>query len=206
MTAKPPISRIVPASMTVLWAVAIVVGSWSMLRHEFAAATPALPVHDLPPELARLVPERKPLTLVLAVHPECPCTAASLEQLERLLAQNPDRIQTIVLFWTDQGEFSAPAVRQSRYWKRLAALPHVTLVPDSDGATAASLGAVVSGSLVAFDAEGRARFHGGLTASRGHAGSSRGLEFLQAIVEGKASPDVCSAPAFGCELQEASGS
>jgi hypothetical protein len=177
-----------------------------MLGHEFEVEARTAAVPNLPHELGRLVPDAKPLTIVMAVHPECPCTAASLEQLDRLMTRNPHSIQTVALFWAEETDTAPSPAVDNEYHRRLSVLPNVTIVADPGGKKAESFGAVVSGSVAAYDAEGNLRFQGGLTASRGHAGSSAGMDMLEAIARGRIPGNVAETPAFGCALEENSGS
>lgn len=190
--------------MLALWAAAVGTGSWFMLGHEFEVTASTKSVPNLPPELGRMVPESKPLTIVIAIHPECPCTGASIEQLDRLMTRNPESIQAVALLWAEESNPThSPA---GDYQRRLSALPNVTIVADPGGEKAKSFGAVVSGSVAAYDANGNLRFQGGLTASRGHAGSSAGMDILEAIARGQPTGDFAETPAFGCAFEENRGS
>lgn len=200
MTTKRNLVPTMLPAMAALWVVAIATGSWFMLRHEFEAGARVPAPSHLPPELAQIFPESKPLTLVVAIHPECPCTAASIEQIERLIARNRHSIQAVALFWTDGTAPKNSLSIENGYWERLAALPNVTVLADPGGVMAEKLGAVVSGSVAAYDAQGNLRFQGGLTASRGHAGSSNGMDAVEAIARGEFPSEIAETPAFGCAL------
>lgn len=183
-----------------LWLGGIGAGSLALLDHEFAAGQPNEAPVALPAQLAPFASPQKPLTLFMAVHPDCPCTGASLEQVDRLIARNPDSIQVVGLVR------SAPdaELRDNSYWKRLLAMPHARAVADIDGELASLLGTHVSGATIAYDPDGHLRFQGGMTASRGHAGPSRGMDDLEAIARQLAPLDLCSTPTFGCSLENAS--
>ena len=53
-----------------------------------------------------------------------------------------------------------------------------------------------------YDTSGKLRFHGGITASRGHAGDNRGRQAVVALARGETS-DRAETPAFGCMLHGA---
>jgi hypothetical protein len=73
------------------------------------------------------------------------------------------------------------------------------VLDDADGAESRRFGAAASGHVVAYDAAGRLRFHGGVTASRGHEGDNAGADALVAILRG-GKPAITSAPTFGCAI------
>ena len=63
-------------------------------------------------------------------------------------------------------------------------------------------GAETSGHTVLYDASGALRFHGGITAARGHEGGSAGRAAIVAAVRGEEPSS--SAHVFGCSLASAS--
>lgn len=199
---KGPNLRVALAAFASLWLLGIAGGSWLMLRHEFEpGADVAAPssILDVLRPLVDAAPEK--LTVVMAVHPECPCTRASLEQLDRAMAQSPGKIQAVALFWVDEAEPDA-SLDGNRSWRRVAEMPGAHAVRDPGGRLASRLGASVSGSVAAYDGAGRLRFQGGLTPSRGHAGSSLGMDLIRELANGGNPADaVAAAPAFGCSLQ-----
>ena len=139
-------------------------------------------------------PER-PIILV-AVHPRCPCTNATLAELGDLLARSHGRCDAVVL------EFQ-PLNPVSDWPKPATSLTlggvRVRVIADPAGQLAEKIGARTSGHLVFVDAAGAIRFQGGLTLSRGHRGRSPAQDaMLAAITGGK--PALTNAPVFGCAL------
>jgi hypothetical protein len=59
--------------------------------------------------------------------------------------------------------------------------------------------------VILYDAAGRLRFSGGITAARGHAGDNLGRSAIVELLEGD-SPTATATPVFGCSLLEAHGS
>jgi hypothetical protein len=113
------------------------------------------------------------------------------------MRQSSDRLNcTVLVFapadaphhWSD-----TTAVRQAE------ATPGVRLVIDPEGARIRQLGMRTSGSTVLYDAAGTPKFHGGITASRGHEGVNLGVESIIALVEGRAAL-VASSPVYGCSI------
>lgn len=153
-------------------------------------------------------PERWPLvrqislnrdqdTLVMFVHPQCPCTRASVEELNRLLAQCRGRIAAYVLFFKPgqlPGNWAKTDLKRSA-----AAIPGVTVRDDPDGALARTFGAETSGYVLLYDPRGRLLFRGGITAGRGHAGDNAGENAIVSLVAGQATT-LRETPVYGCSL------
>lgn len=137
-------------------------------------------------------------TLVMAVHPRCPCTRASVEQLQRLLARFRGQVSARVLVF-HPGQTS-PIWAQTDLWESMSRLPHVTLQPDSNGEIATRIGCHTSGSVVLYDRSGRPRFWGGITPGRGHSGDNPGSDHIAAVLR-EDLKSVRSTPVFGCDLR-----
>lgn len=138
-------------------------------------------------------------TLVMFAHPRCPCTRASLGELERLMAAAAGRVTTRVLFIRPAGMTSDWA--QTDLWRMASAIPGVTVHQDDSGAESTRFGAGTSGHTVLYDAAGRLLFQGGITLARGHAGDNPGRGAVEALLGG-ALFDRATTPVFGCDLFE----
>jgi hypothetical protein len=135
-------------------------------------------------------------TLLLFAHPLCPCTLASLAELERILARRQDRISARVVFSTLDDD--APGTRESDGWKKAATIPGVRVDYDARCVEARRFGARTSGAVLLFDPSGRLVFRGGITAARGHQGDNTGEEAVLALVDHRAA--AANLPVFGCSL------
>jgi hypothetical protein len=132
----------------------------------------------------------------MAVHPLCPCTDASLAELGDLLARSHGACDALVLEYQP--------LRPNNEWPASAPTRELggVSVPvrrDPAGKLAVALGAKTSGHVVFADATGAARFHGGLTLSRGHRGRSPAQDAILDFLAGR-SPKLASAPVYGCAL------
>lgn len=194
------------AAFGLVWLVGIAIGSYFMFQHEYTPGAQEPAPQQLPADLEKQFgASEKKLTLVMAVHPDCPCTSASIEQLDRFLALHEKDTRAIALFWTDRsGNPPSNSLENNSYWQRLQKLDAVSLMKDPEGKTAESLGSLVSGTVTAYDAEGKLVFQGGLTATRGHAGPSPALDALNAILAGKPIPEISTTMSFGCSLNDRS--
>jgi hypothetical protein len=141
-------------------------------------------------------PERT--TVLLFLHPRCPCSAATLAECRRLLAA--DRLVAVsVLFRTPDGVEDACV--QGANWRAARAIPGLQCLVDRGGAEARRFGALASGHVVAYAADGALLFQGGITNSRGHVGLSFGTE----VILGGTAPATktpLQAPVFGCPLDD----
>ena len=154
------------------------------------------------PALSDLSPIPGSTTLIIAVHPHCPCTHATVVNLERVLQSAQASCTTVALLYTPH--------EQGKTWSdtelvnQLSRLPNTRLVRDDDGRTAAQIGMHTSGQVLFYDAGGALRFAGGITQSRGHEGDCEPLEQLTALLAGRRPTDSSSGPAvasvFGCPL------
>jgi hypothetical protein len=141
-------------------------------------------------------PAQKP-ALIMFVHSTCACSAASLSELSVLMSHCPGSVNTHVLFLSPDGRPADWA--QSALWRAAAAIPGIGLAPDTDGSEARCFGAETSGDVVLYGADGRLRFQGGLTLSRGTSWDNPGRAALQALIDHQPS-QVTQTPVFGCRL------
>lgn len=140
--------------------------------------------------------------LVVLVHPRCPCSRASLEELDRLVASCGERLAVHVLLYRPGDEESGWTRGDLR--ARAEAIPGVTCLEDPDGREAERFGARTSGHVSLYDPAGRLAFSGGITGSRGHAGDNAGRRAIAAIVDGRRTADAAT-PVFGCPLRGRDG-
>jgi len=137
------------------------------------------------------------LTLVMAAHPCCPCTRASVSELARIMARNRNAVAAYVLCYTPK--IVPKEWHETDLYTRLAAIPGVTVVRDEEGREAARFHATVSGQTLLFDATGRLRYSGGITSARGVEGDSAGQRAVLALMRGEQIQRSLY-PAFGCSL------
>lgn len=130
-------------------------------------------------------------------HPRCPCTRATIRNLERLVPRFASTARIIAFAFQPHDEDLSWL--ESETTQRLRAIPNSQIVPDVDGKFALQYGATTSGHVLLFDASGRLRFNGGITPSRGHEGSCKGTDSLLHLVNGK-HEQLVECPSFGCSI------
>jgi hypothetical protein len=142
-------------------------------------------------------------TLVMFVHPCCPCSLASLTELSSLAERCHDRLRVRIVFVRPAG--LDRRAHCSQLWKKAEEVSHATIVIDSNGKEAARFGVFTSGESLLYAPDGRLLFCGGLTPARGHAGNNLGTEaVLSLIATGQV--ERTRTAVFGCSLQNSFGS
>jgi hypothetical protein len=188
--------RLLLPLLFLLWLTAAVFG---MTRLDRFSTKPGVLGH--PPThwqmTAGIMLDRTRPTLVMFVHPKCPCTRASLAELNRLAALCPGRAAVFVLLWDPKG-YSETWARTELY-SEAKAIPGVQVRFDRDGMAARRLGAATSGETLLYAPDGRLLFQGGLTGSRGHEGDNAGLSAIVARLRGT-SDAARQTPVYGCPL------
>jgi hypothetical protein len=135
----------------------------------------------------------------MLVHPQCPCSRASIEELAVLMARSRGLVNAHVLMLKPEGQPEEWA--QTDLWRSAAAIPGVTVTRDDGGREADLFEASYSGHALLYDAEGRLRFNGGITAARGHSGDNAGRDaVLEVVTRGTVKRG--EAPVFGCSLHD----
>jgi hypothetical protein len=178
---------------TGLWLVMVLAGVSALAAYK---ATPGT-VGAAPPRwpaTSSLSHTTEQATLVMFLHPRCPCSRASLDELAPVIAAHGEGLTVHLVF------MGQPAPEpDSELWQKAQQLPGVHLDIDADGAERKRFGATTSGETVLYAANGTLLFHGGITASRGHVGDSLGKERLERLIAGLPA-DRADAPTFGCAL------
>lgn len=146
----------------------------------------------------RLAPVARGARLVFFAHPRCPCSRASLAELERLLARVEGEVAVEVAMYRPLEE--SDSWTRGPLWELASGIPGVELRVDPGGVEAARFGAGTSGHVVCYDAAGVLRYSGGLTRSRGHEGQSSYTDALVTILRGGAS-ELDQAPTYGCSIR-----
>jgi hypothetical protein len=182
--------------LSVLWLVAAGTGFAWILNYQNSSGV-AGPAPEHWPSGTQLVLDSKYDTLVMFAHPQCPCTEATMEELNRLLARSEGSVAAQV--WFFKPDSFSQQWAHSDLWKSAAAIPGVTVREDVNGAQARLFGAETSGYVLLFDTHGRLLFKGGITGSRGHAGDNAGENAIIAWSNGQAA-GLDKTPVYGCSL------
>ena len=188
--------RFIPAFCAVLWLIAVGGGIRILSKYESTPGNRG-PSPVLWPSESPLRRDSTRATLVMVLHPRCPCSRASIGELAELIAKCQGAMSTYVLFYQPTG-FEEDWVKTD-LWRRAGAIPGVSRIIDLNGREAERFGGVTSGQTSLYDEHGRLLFHGGITRSRGHAGDNPGRSAIISWVNKRAA-DISVMPVFGCPV------
>jgi hypothetical protein len=134
-------------------------------------------------------------------HPKCPCTRASIAELERIMSQCRGQIKPWIVFYKPaDADAHWP---QTDLWRRAESIPGAHVIADVDGLEARRFRAFTSGQTFLYGPHGELQFSGGITAFRGHEGDNAGHAAIVQLINGGDAP--CRAtPVFGCPITETS--
>jgi hypothetical protein len=154
--------------------------------------------------------------LVVAIHPLCSCTRATLKELEDAAPSWRQPYRTTFLIYKSKPQPSSAISTPDFDWHHAAYIReaqqalNAEVVEDINGEEAAKLGALTSGEVFFYSAPDqqnsrRLLFSGGVTAGRGMEGENGGIVALDQAINAQ-SLDAAStqpeahAPVYGCGL------
>jgi hypothetical protein len=185
-------------ALTALWLLGVGFGLSRLQDYDSAVSPPAEPPDDWPaPEVIQRSPGR--YTVLVFLHPHCPCSRATVGEYEQIVARCAGRADFFALFCSPEGPSSG--WERGDNWSAAAAIPTVHVLSDAGGRLARRFGAHTSGQVLVYEPDGRLAFSGGITQSRGHRGDNAGRSAVLSILTGSR-PATTEAPVFGCPLIE----
>jgi len=193
---KSTTGRLALLSAILLWFVAVGAGLlflWSYANAPGVAA--AAPSRW--PTASRIKPAPDRATLVMLTHPQCPCTRASIEELDQLMAHCQGRVNAYVVLMKPHG-FADDWV-ETDLWRHALRIPGVSVLVDEDGTETHQFRAETSGQVLLYGTDGRLLFSGGITGSRGHVGDNFGESAIESLIN-TGSADNDHGLVFGCPL------
>lgn len=180
-----------------LWSGLIAGGYAWLLRYSFAPGRTSVAPRTIPVDLA-LPPRLRRPQLLLALHPRCPCSRATISELAKVLSRTRDACEVTLLMYKPAG--APDSWIQGALWDECRRM-NCQVRPDPNGRLAASLGSLTSGGVVLYDGDGRLRYQGGITGSQGHEGDNAGAQSVVQILHGDRASHK-SMPVFGCPLKQ----
>jgi hypothetical protein len=172
-------------------------GFYVLLRFDGTPAQQHYAPSRWPASAGIAFPSGKPALLVF-LHPMCPCSRATLDELNGVLARVPKAaLPEIHLLFVRS--IRNPDWNGGDLWERARGIPNAFRHSDEGGRIAVRFGARTSGATLLYGVNKNLLFQGGITASRGHEGDNVGAERLQAALEtGRRAANLTQL--FGCAL------
>jgi hypothetical protein len=180
-----------------LWIPTVAFGLWVLGLYSNTPGKAATPPPDLPVDWpAQPLPGRA--ALFIFIHPQCPCSRASIGELAVIMTRAREKPETYVLFYSPASKSNGWV--KTDLWRSVMAIPGVRAIEDTDGVWAQHFGAATSGQALLYDRQRHLIFNGGLTASRGHSGDNYGRDAVTTLLQG-GNPSHNMTPVFGCSLR-----
>ena len=136
-------------------------------------------------------------TLVLFIHPHCPCSRATIGELAILMAHSQGLVNANVAFVKPAG-FSE-SWEKTDLWNSVIDIPAVNVTVDENGVEARRFRSETSGQAALYNAQGQLVFSGGITGARGHSGDNDGRTAIVSLLATGMSAKT-ETPVFGCPL------
>lgn len=188
------------AALAVVWLLAIACGFYTLMEYEYRVGEPSQVPRLWPNSSTLSRPLRQPRMVVFA-HPRCPCTRATLIELQRLMARPEFDLDVVVVMWQPPNTLEWDDAELIR----LAESLELPFILDPGGAETARFGISTSGHALVYGTEGRLRYSGGLTASRGHEGWSAGQDHILELARRPTVASSSSSAVFGCGMGTPTG-
>ena len=186
-----------------LWVIGVLAGLGSLWSYALRPG-PAAVAPKSWPEASGLVRLPGRWTLVMFLHPRCPCSRASLAELDKLQARSGGVLQSWIVAVRPDG--TRPDWTDTPAMRRVSALAGTQTHVDDGVRLAEQFQARTSGETFLYDPAGQLVFHGGLTPARGHEGDNPGSEAVLACLRGRRDRGIAITPVFGCPLLESHAS
>jgi hypothetical protein len=197
------VRRLVVASVAIAgWATLVLCGELYLWRFQLTAGATGETLKHWPKE-SNIRRQDGLFTLLLFLHPKCPCSQASFDSAAQVAARAQGKLNLFLVFVKPAGSHSD--WEKTDLWKQGKATPGCTVLTDEAGREAQKFGVKTSGHVLLYDPAGQLLFSGGLTSARGQPGPSAGLEAVVHLLNGE-SVEESHGPVYGCPLLDAASS
>ena len=184
----------------VVWILGICFGIWQLLKYENSPGINSKPPVSFPKN-SSLKTTRGIPTLIVFVHPHCPCTRATISELAQILTRRKEALKTYVVFFR-HSKLPVEWVKTD-LWEYVERMKGVEPIIDEAGKEMKIFNVLTSGHSLLYDEKGKLVFSGGITASRGHVGNNIGRSTVVALLNNKTLNTVGynnKYKVFGCPL------
>src|SRR5713226_4443171 len=133
----PRRKRVLISIIAALWISAIGAGARTLLRYSYTPGQGAAEWASRWPAGASIQQAPGRATLVLFVHPQCPCSKSTIEELARIVAHSLERVNGYVFFYSPEKDWSPEEKprdwARTGLWQSAAIIPGVRAMEDPDG-------------------------------------------------------------------------
>lgn len=189
-------SNLLITSFIATWAILTGIGFVWLTDYSARPGKPANVSHKLPKGIFAEPGKNLP-KLLLFIHPRCPCSRATLNELARLVADRQASAAEIRVFFYKPADKPGEWV-ETDLWENAKSIPgvEVSLMSEEE---IEKFGVVTSGQAILYDAAEEIVFSGGITVGRGHEGKSLGRAAIENYLE-NGEISIRETPVFGCLL------
>jgi hypothetical protein len=188
-------------SIFAIWVIFCALGLGAVSLHSFDGVVPHSSDKECWPQDSRLM-QHPSGRLVIFIHPQCPCTQATLSELEAVMVRRS--VATTLVISAVDSEWLTSKVMQHIERMQSQYATYIDVFLDKDGSESERFEATVSGHCMYFNRQGQKVFSGGITASRGHVGDNdaryRLMELILSNSEVATLEPPSIFPVFGCRL------
>ncbi len=178
-----------------LWAICVGIGSVWIADYSTRPGQTGISLTHLPFKFGG--EDQMPLPkLFVFLHPHCPCSRATLTELNKLVERNLGAFEVNIFFYQPSDQSAEWA--KTELWQKAAAISNANVSAISESELR-NFGAITSGQTLFYDPRGNLVFSGGITISRGHEGDSLGIEIIEKYLHGQQIA-FTETPVFGCIL------
>jgi hypothetical protein len=193
---SPANRNILIGTIVVTWVIAVTAGLGFLVQYATSAGQFTAAPERIAAESGKAAAEHR---LFMFVHPHCPCSAASVNELAKVMSRCEENLQATVYFI--RPESRPRGWERGALWNLAKSIPGVNVETDDGGRKFNQFHANTSGETFVYDRAGQLCFQGGITAARGHAGDNRGESTVIAIALGE-DFHAERTPVFGCPLRD----
>src|SRR4051794_8630920 len=93
---RHPVKKSLAVLLVTAWAAALAIGAAKLWHFDSTAGEPSRAPAQWPSD-TQLVHDPSRPTLLLSIHPQCPCSRATLSELARLMTRSQGKVNAIVL-------------------------------------------------------------------------------------------------------------
>ena len=194
----PIIPGTIVRTLIIAWISAIAVGTFALWQYDSAPGPAGHGNLILASRARSELDEPNRFKICVFLHPRCPCSVATVRELERMLSLIAKPVDVQAYLYCPRSETEG--------WTKVGAgevvrkIPGMNVTIDWEADLARQLGVGTSGHVLVYSPSGDLRFTGGITTSRGHEGDSTGKLSILSTINSGVETGVLEEPVYGCPL------